>query len=120
MLEKIFLNRNQAATAEMSNILTMPYVSRTNEINGIAPIFCDAQSQLNYAYFDTLYDGYVLRHVYEKCRQRHHIFYFFTFFSKTKLIVFSAQIEVTVQFYFSSGRDFFLVFKYVYVYICFL
>ena len=46
-------------------------------------------------------------------------FIFFTFFSKMKCIVFSALKVVTFQF-FSSGRDFFLVFKYVYVYICFL
>ena len=44
---------------------------------------------------------------------------FLTFFSKMKCIVFSAQIMVTFHF-FSYGRDFFLVFKYVYVYICFL
>ena len=44
------------------------------------------------------------------------IFFIFMFFSKMKCIVFSAQIVVTFQVFFSSGRDFFLVFKYVYVY----
>ena len=38
-------------------------------------------------------------------------------FSKMKCNVFSAQL---VEIVFSSDREFYLVFKYVYVYICFL
>ena len=43
-------------------------------------------------------------------------FIFRCFFSKMKCIVFSAQTVVTFLRFFQSGRDFFLVFKYVHMF----
>ena len=85
-----WLNCNLAASCKMSNILDMPELSKT---------FWWASLSI-YACFDTLYSYVLLLHVYEKCRQRRHIFYFLMFFSKMKCIVFSAQIVVTFHFFF--------------------
>ena len=46
--------------------------------------------------------------------------FFVYIFSKVKGIVLSAQLVEMFQGFFLSDREFNLVFKYVYVYICFL
>ena len=62
------------------------------------PFFWPA-SLLIYACFATLYGYVLLSHIFEKCRQRHDIFYFFTFFSKMKCIVFSGFFFIWQRFF---------------------
>ena len=83
------------------------------------PIFCDAQvSKITRILMP--YMGMLCYGMFMKLPATTPCFLFFYVFLQNETYCIFCPDRGNGSVFFSSGRDFFLVFKYVYVYICFL
>ena len=85
------INCTPVASGKMSNILDMIKLTKLlkepMKLTESFTFFWHA-SLLNYACFDTLCSDVLLLHVYKKCWQRRHIFFFYVFLQNEMYCIF--------------------------------